>query len=56
MALDINEILDEARAIKASDVHFTVGLPPIVRINGDIKKFATPQELKNQIYSDASWR
>lgn len=40
MALDINEILDEARAIKASDVHFTVGLPPIVRINGDIKKFA----------------
>lgn len=40
MAIDINEILDEARAIKASDVHFTVGLPPIVRINGDIKKFA----------------
>ena len=40
MALDVNEILDEARAIKASDVHFTVGLPPIVRINGDIKKFA----------------
>ncbi|MBD5104560.1 MAG: type IV pilus twitching motility protein PilT [Ruminococcaceae bacterium] len=38
--MDINEILDEARAIKASDVHFTVGLPPIVRINGDIKKFA----------------
>ncbi|MCM1299890.1 MAG: type IV pilus twitching motility protein PilT [Firmicutes bacterium] len=38
--IDINEILDEARAIKASDVHFTVGLPPIVRINGDIKKFA----------------
>lgn len=40
MSIDINEILDEARAIKASDVHFTVGLPPIVRINGDIKKFA----------------
>ncbi len=40
MGIDINEILDEARAIKASDVHFTVGLPPIVRINGDIKKFA----------------
>lgn len=38
--LDINEVLDEARSIKASDVHFTVGLPPIVRLNGDIKKFA----------------
>lgn len=38
--LDINEVLNEARSIKASDVHFTVGLPPIVRLNGDIKKFA----------------
>lgn len=27
-----------------------------VRRLRDIKKFATPQELKNQIYSDASWR
>ena len=40
MSIDVNEILDEARMIKASDVHFTVGLPPIVRVNGDIKKFA----------------
>lgn len=40
MSLDVNEILDEARMIKASDVHFTVGLPPIVRVNGDIKKFS----------------
>ena len=38
--LDVNEILDEARMIKASDLHFTVGLPPIVRLNGDIKKFS----------------
>lgn len=38
--LDVNEILDEARLVKASDLHFTVGLPPIVRLNGDIKKFS----------------
>lgn len=43
--LEVNEILDEAREIKASDVHFTVGLPPIVRVNGDIKKFAKYPEM-----------
>lgn len=37
--IDINAILDEARAIGASDVHFTVGLPPMIRLHGSIKKF-----------------
>lgn len=40
MPLDINEILNEAASVRASDIHFTVGLPPIVRVNGDMKKFA----------------
>ena len=31
MAIDINKILDEARALGCSDLHFTVGIPPIVR-------------------------
>ncbi|MBQ3842256.1 MAG: type IV pilus twitching motility protein PilT [Ruminiclostridium sp.] len=36
--IDINQILDETRAMGASDLHFTAGLPPIVRLHGNIKK------------------
>lgn len=38
--IDINDILDEARKLEASDVHFTAGLPPIVRLHGSIKKLS----------------
>ena len=38
--LDVNEILETARDLGASDVHFTAGLPPIIRLHGDIKKLA----------------
>ena len=36
MAIDINKILDEARALGCSDLHFTVGIPPIVRQGGNL--------------------
>lgn len=39
MAIDINKILDEARALGCSDLHFTVGIPPIVRQGGNLKSF-----------------
>ena len=38
MAIDINKILDEARALGCSDLHFTVGIPPIVRQGGNLRK------------------
>ncbi len=38
--IDINAILDEVRDMKASDLHFTAGLPPIVRLHGSIKKLS----------------
>jgi twitching motility protein PilT len=38
--IDINDILDEARALEASDVHFTAGLPPLVRLHGSIRKLS----------------
>ncbi len=38
--LDINRILDEARDLGCSDVHFTQGLPPIVRLHGSIRKLS----------------
>lgn len=42
--LDINRILDEARDLGCSDVHFTKGLPPIVRLHGSIRKLSGYKE------------
>ena len=41
MAIDINKILDEARALGCSDLHFTVGIPPIVRQGGIGESFSS---------------
>ena len=40
MEIDVNEVLDEARELGGSDVHFTAGLPPIVRLHGSVKKLS----------------
>jgi twitching motility protein PilT len=34
----INDILDESRELGCSDLHFTAGLPPMVRLHGRIQK------------------
>ena len=34
----INDILDESREMGCSDLHFTAGLPPMVRLHGSIMK------------------
>ncbi|MCL2637745.1 MAG: type IV pilus twitching motility protein PilT [Oscillospiraceae bacterium] len=36
----INDILDEARDLGCSDLHFTAGLPPMVRLHGRIQKLS----------------
>ena len=43
--IDINKMLDEARVLGCSDLHFTVGIPPIVRQNGELRKLGTYTEL-----------
>ena len=40
-AVDINKILDESRALGCSDLHFTVGIPPIVRQGGALRKLSS---------------
>ncbi len=40
-AVDINRILDESRALGCSDLHFTVGIPPIVRQGGALRKLSS---------------
>ena len=44
--MDINKILDEARILDCSDVHFTVGIPPIVRQAGVLRKLGEYPDLK----------
>ena len=39
---DITELLTFTVKNKASDLHLSAGLPPMVRINGDIKRLAVP--------------
>lgn len=45
--IDINRLLDEARRLGCSDVHLTVGLPPIVRLHGELRKLSMFNEQTN---------
>lgn len=55
MALDINMVLGIAAEKKASDIHFTVDRPPVLRIRGELLPIdgdiLTPQEVNNICYS-----
>ncbi|MCL6573891.1 MAG: type IV pili twitching motility protein PilT, partial [Bacillus sp. (in: Bacteria)] len=37
----IDAILKAAVEYKASDIHITVGVPPVLRINGDLRRYGT---------------
>jgi len=54
--MDINELLKIAAEKKASDLHLTVGLPPIIRIDGTLsyiekKNKITAKEMRQMIFS-----
>ncbi|MCC3356548.1 type IV pilus twitching motility protein PilT [Bacillus sp. REN16] len=49
----INQILLSAHELKASDIHITAGVPPIFRINGDLKRYGKEMILPNMIDSIA---
>ncbi|TWE02559.1 twitching motility protein PilT [Neobacillus bataviensis] len=58
----IDHILRAAMEFKASDIHLTVGVPPIFRINGDIKRYgkemllpADTEAMAKQIIPDNLW-
>ena len=38
MAMDITEMLAFCVKQKASDLHLSAGLPPIIRVNGDVRR------------------
>ncbi|WJY28961.1 type IV pilus twitching motility protein PilT [Sporosarcina trichiuri] len=37
----INDVLAKAVELHASDIHLTIGSPPVFRINGDLKRYGT---------------
>ena len=39
--LNIDKILDEARVLGCSDVHFTANIAPIVRLHGSLRKLSS---------------
>lgn len=44
--MTFEEFIMQAREMNASDIHLTVGLPTVVRINGELKKYT---ELSDQV-------
>ncbi len=52
MRIEINRILNEARVIGCSDLHFTYGIPPIVRLNGALRKMSKYEEMDEETIMD----
>ncbi|MBE6849200.1 MAG: type IV pilus twitching motility protein PilT [Ruminococcus sp.] len=52
MTIDINRILNEARVIGCSDLHFTYGITPIVRLNGMLRKMSKYPEMDEETIMD----
>jgi len=53
--LEINELLEEVIKRGASDLHITVGVPPVLRINGVLQRMDLPKlssdETREMVYS-----
>jgi twitching motility protein PilT len=47
LRLDINEMLEEVIKRGASDLHITVGVPPVLRINGVLERMDLPRLTSN---------
>lgn len=55
--IHLDELLDFVVEKNASDLHLSVDLPPVVRIDGDLKKMNyepfTPQSMQNMLFHPA---
>jgi len=53
--MDIRELLAITKERDASDLHISVGIPPVLRINGKLRKLDLPelnrQNVHEMIYS-----
>ncbi|MFT9599057.1 type IV pilus twitching motility protein PilT [Mesobacillus sp.] len=58
----IEHLLRSGFELKASDIHITVGIPPVMRINGDLRRYGTDtitpdeiEEMAKAIVPENSW-
>ena len=49
--MDLYQIIDEAITLNASDIHITVDLSPVARINGKFKKLSNELLSNNDVYN-----
>jgi twitching motility protein PilT len=62
MKEQIDKLLRAAYQLKASDVHLTIGIPPVFRINGDLKRYGdnalepeNTKEMAKAIIPEGKW-
>jgi twitching motility protein PilT len=53
--MDISQICRIAMQASASDIHLKVGLPPLLRIHGDIRPIANMPQVSNDELAKALW-
>jgi twitching motility protein PilT len=51
MALDIPQLLAFAVKSKASDLHLSAGVPPMIRVDGDMKRVNMPALSHKEVHS-----
>lgn len=50
--IDIDKILDEARVLGCSDLHFTYQIAPVVRLNGALRKLSSYELMEEETIMD----
>ena len=51
MAVDIAQLLAFAVKSKASDLHLSAGVPPMIRVDGDVKRVNMPPLMQKDVHS-----
>ncbi|MCE7903694.1 MAG: twitching motility protein PilT, partial [Gammaproteobacteria bacterium PRO9] len=51
MAVDITQLLTFAVKSKASDLHLSSGVPPMIRVDGDVKRVNMPALAHKDVHS-----
>ncbi|KPK60470.1 MAG: twitching motility protein PilT [Gammaproteobacteria bacterium SG8_31] len=51
MAVEIDQLLTFAVKNKASDLHLSAGVPPMIRVDGDIKRINMPELSHKEVHS-----
>jgi twitching motility protein PilT len=53
--VDINEICKAAVRFRASDIHLKVGLPPMIRVHGELQPVSAADELSAEVIGRIAW-